>query len=320
MHTYENLNGIGVKRGYRNARLGGSLALPCDGLNGERVFCYNAGVDARTRESVRPIAIVDPRTPGLASLNARRPNQTWQRNARSDKSVGNSIDHSLQIKVERRSNKGVTILTAYTWSKSISGPNDIGGQVGGGNFIGAPQNIYDLRSERAVSGFDVTQRYVQTLLYELPFFKGATGVKRALLGGWQVSTIVTAQSGFPTPVTVAQDTTGIGANSRPNWVSGQSGNLAAGDRTWKRWFNTGAFTEPVFGAFGTSPRTAAFRLPGVLNADFSLNKTFKLTEARGLEFRTEAFNLFNHYNPDPAAVDRNTARRRTDRLAEACRA
>jgi hypothetical protein len=253
----------------------------------------------------RPIAIVDPRTPGLASLNSRRPNQDYQRNVRSDKSIGNSIYHALQMKIERRSNKGLTILGAYTWSKSISGPNDIGGQIGGGNFIGAPQNIYDLRSERAVSGFDVTQRYVQTVLYELPFFKGSTGFKRAFLAGWQVSTIVTAQSGYPTPVTVNVDTTGIGANSRPNWVSGQNGNLAPGERTWMRWFNTSAFTEPVFGAFGTSPRTAAFRLPGVFNADFSMNKTFRFTEARGLEFRTEAFNLFNHYNPDPATVDRN---------------
>lgn len=253
----------------------------------------------------RPIQIVDPRTPGLASLNARRPNQAYQRNVRSDKSIGNSIYHSLQLKAERRSNKGLTVLTAYTWSKAISGPNDIGGQVGGGSFIGAPQNIYDLRSERAVAGFDVTQRYVQTVLYELPFFKNTKGVTRLLADGWQLSTIVTAQSGFPAPVTVNVDTTGVGANSRPNWVSGQSGNLPGDQRTWKRWFNTGAFTEPVFGAFGTSPRTAAVRLPGIFNADFSVNKTFKIGETRGFEFRTETFNLFNHYNPDPGTVDRN---------------
>lgn len=253
----------------------------------------------------RPIQVVDPRTPGLPSLNARRPNQTWQRSVRSDKSIGNSIYHSFQLKAERRTSKGLTILTAYTWSKSISGPNDIGGQVGGGNFIGAPQDIYDLRSDRAVSGFDVTQRFVQTVLYEIPFFKGTHGVTRLLLDGWQASTIITVQSGFPTPVTVAQDTTGVGANSRPDWVSGQSGNLPGDQRTWKKWFNTAAFAEPRFGYFGTSPRTAAFRLPGIINADFSVNKTFRITEQRGVEFRTEVFNLMNHYNPDPATVDRN---------------
>ena len=253
----------------------------------------------------RPIQVVDPRTPGLPSLNARRPNQAYLRPVRSDKSIGNSIYHALQMKIERRSNKGLTVLTAYTWSKSISGPNDIGGQVGGGNFIGAPQNIYDLRSERAVSGFDVTQRFVQTAIYDMPFFKNTRGVTRLLLDGWQFSTIMTVQSGFPTPVTVAVDTTGVGANSRPNWVSGQSGNLSPSERTWRRWFNTGAFAEPVFGAFGTSPRTAAFRLPGIINVDFSFNKTFRIKEGVGLEFRTETFNLFNHYNPDPGTVDRN---------------
>ncbi len=253
----------------------------------------------------RPIALVDPRTPGLPSLNSRRPNQTWQRNVRSDKSIGNAIYHSLQAKAERRTAHGLTLLAAYTWSKSISGPNDIGGQVGGGNFIGAPQDIYDMRSDRAVSGFDVTQRFVTTALYDVPFFRGTHGAARYLLDGWQLSTIVTAQSGFPAPVTVNVDTTGVGANSRPDWVSGQNGNLAGDQRTWTRWFNTAAFAEPQFGRFGTSPRVNAFRLPGIFNADFSVNKTFRIRERTGVEFRTEVFNVLNHFNPDPGTVDRN---------------
>jgi hypothetical protein len=201
--------------------------------------------------------------------------------------------------------KGFTILTAYTWSKSISGPNDIGGQVGGGNFIGAPQDIYNLRADRAVSGFDVTQRFVGTVLYDLPFFRSKPGVARYVLGGWQLATIVTAQSGFPAPVTVNVDTTGVGANSRPDMVAGQNGNLPGDQRTWKRWFNTAAFTEPQFGQFGTSPRTNAFRLPGLFNTDFSVNKAFALGEPRRVEFRAEIFNLFNQFNPDPGTVDRN---------------
>jgi len=200
---------------------------------------------------------------------------------------------------------GLTFLTAYTWSKSISGPNDIGGQVGGGNFIGAPQDVYYMQGDRAVSGFDVTQRFVQTVLYEIPFFRGTHGVTRLLLDGWQASTIITAQSGFPTPVTVNLDTTGVGASSRPDMVAGQKGDLPGDQRTWQKWFNTAAFAEPQFGAFGTSPRTNAFRLPGVFNVDFSINKTFKIREQTGIEFRTEIFNLFNHFNPDPATVDRN---------------
>ena len=251
----------------------------------------------------RPIALVDPRTPGLASLNARRPNQAYQRSVRSDKSIGNAIYHGLQLKAERRTNSGLTFLTAYTWSKSISGPNDIGGQVGGGNFIGSPQDIYYLQGERSVSGFDVTQRFVQTVLYDIPMFKGAHGLKRTLLAGWQLSTIMTFQSGFPAPVTNNVDTTGTGISSRPDQIA--NGNLAGDVRSWTRWFNTAAFVEAPYGRFGTSPRTGAIRLPGIMNGDFSVNKMFSITETRHVEFRTEFFNVTNHYNPDPGAVDRN---------------
>jgi hypothetical protein len=253
----------------------------------------------------RPINVVDPRTAGLLSLNARRPNQAYQRNVRSDKSVGNAIYHALQFRAERRMASGLTFLTAYTWSKSISGPSDIGGQVGGGNFIGAPQDIYYLRGDRGLSGFDLSHRFVQTVLYDVPFFRGRSGAARLLLDGWQVATIMTFQSGFPAPVTNNVDTTGTGINSRPDQVAGQNGNLSSGERTWKRWFNTAAFVEAPFGRFGTSPRTGAFRLPGIANADFSVNKMFRLSEQRRLEFRTEFFNLTNHFNPDPGTVDRN---------------
>ncbi|WP_321469930.1 carboxypeptidase-like regulatory domain-containing protein [uncultured Paludibaculum sp.] len=252
----------------------------------------------------RPVQIVDPRTAGLASLNARRPNQDYQRSVRSDKSIGNSIYHALQMKGERRMRNGLTFLAAYTYSKSISGPLDIGGQVGGGSFIGDVQDIYNLRAERAVSGFDVTQRFVQTLIYDVPFFKHSTGLKKLVLDGWQASTIMTAQSGFPAPISFGVDTTGTGIGSRPD-LTGQVANLAGSDRTWKRWFNVDAFAQGPYGRFGTSPRTNAVRLPGLWNFDFSVNKSFRFAETRSVEFRTEVFNLFNQYNPDPSTVDLN---------------
>lgn len=253
----------------------------------------------------RPIALVDPRTAGLPSLNARRPNQSFQRNVRSDKSVGNSTYHALQVKAERRMASGLTFLAAYTWSHSISGPNDIGGQVGGGNFIGAPQDVYNHINERGTSGFDLRQRFVTTFLYDIPFFKNSKGLTRALLGGWQASTILTLQDGYPTPVIANRDTTGTGVQSRPDQLPGQNGNLPGDQRTWTKWFNTGAFEVAPYGRFGNSPRTDAIRLPGIINQDFSMNKSFRFTEHTRFEFRTEIFNLFNHYNPDPASLDRN---------------
>lgn len=111
-------------------------------------------------------------------MNARRPNQQFLRAVQSDKSKGNSIYHALQVKAEKRAAHGVTFLAAYTFSKSISGPNDIGGQVGGGFYIGTPQDVYNAKADRAVSGFDVKQRYVQTILYDVPFFANTHGLTK----------------------------------------------------------------------------------------------------------------------------------------------
>jgi hypothetical protein len=252
-----------------------------------------------------PLHIVDPRTPGLASLNARRPNQSFLRAVTGDKSIGNSIYHALQVKGERRMGRGFTFLTSYTWSKSISGPSDIGGQVGGGYYIGAALNPYNQKADRSVSGFDLKHRFVGTVLYDVPFFRNLHGFGKYALDGWQVSTIMTFQSGFPTPVTSNLDTTGTGLISRPDLVPGQNGNLPSDQRTWKRWFNTAAFTQATYGTFGSSPRTNDFRLPGLINFDFSTTKDFRMTESRRLELRGEFFNLFNHFNPDPTTVDTN---------------
>ena len=85
----------------------------------------------------RPVQLVVPGTPGLATLNARRPNQAYQRVVTGDKSIGNSIYHALQVKAERRVGAGLTFLTAYTWSKSISGPSVMGDRWGVGSISAA---------------------------------------------------------------------------------------------------------------------------------------------------------------------------------------
>jgi hypothetical protein len=257
----------------------------------------------------RPIQLVDPRTPGLASIDARRPNQAFQTFVEGTKAIGDSNYHSLQIKAERRMARGFTLLTAYTWSKSLSGPQDQGGLIGNGSFIGSPQDYYNLRNEHSLSGFDVPQRFVQTIVWDVPFFSSAKGAAKYLLGGWQLSGIGVAQSGFPAGIDYGVDTTGTGVSSRADIVLGQSGNLAADQRTWTKWFNTGAFVPAQWGAFGTSPRTGAIRLPGLENVDFALKKEVPLRESARIELRSEFFNLFNHFNPAPGSVDRNVQSR-----------
>jgi len=233
-------------------------------------------------------------------VNSRRPNQFFQRAVAGDKSNGASNYNSLQVKLERRVNNGLTLLTAYTWSKCISGPSDVGGQIGGGGFIGAPQSIYFLNLERSVCGFDVPQRFVTTVLYDIPFFKKSRALVRYPLAGWQVSTIVTAQSGFPGNVSNNVDTTSTAINSRPDQIA--NGFLPKGQRTPQRYFNTAAFVTAQPAAFGNSPRTGAFRLPGLINDDFSATKGIKFTESTNFQFRVDFFNLFKHFNADPNTV------------------
>ncbi len=257
----------------------------------------------------RPIALVDPRDPTIAPIDARRPNQKFQRFVEGTKSVGNSNYNALQVRVERRLSRGLTFLTAYTWSKALSGPHDQGGLIGNGGFIGSPQDFYNMRNEHSLSGYDVPQRFVQTVIYDLPFFHSLRGPRRAILDGWQLSTIVVAQSGFPAGIDYGVDTTGTGVQSRADVVLGQNGNLSPGERTWQRWFNTAAFTTAQWGHFGTSPRTGAIRLPGLINCDFSLNKQIAMGERARFELRSEFFNLFNHFNPQPGSVDRNVQSR-----------
>lgn len=204
----------------------------------------------------RPFEVVNPATPGLASINARRPNTAFTRSIQGDKSIGNSTYHSLQMRADRRRAKGVTSLTAYTWSKRISVRSDIGADIGGGSFIGGIQNIYDMTNERSLCGMDVTQRFVQSLIYDVPLFSGANPFVCLVLGGWQVSSIIVGQSGFPTDIAYGIDTTGTGVGSLLlDSVLGQKADLPGSERTYAALVYTAAFAPAVAGRYGTSPRT-----------------------------------------------------------------
>ena len=121
-------------------------------------------------------------------------------------------------------------------------------------------------------------------------------------------------NGFAAPITNGVNTTGTRVGARPDVSPGEETKLGGSAHTWKRWINTEActiYTDPTtkqnlfYGRFGTAPRTNAVRLPGLFNIDFSANKRFSVGENRYFEFRTEIFNLANHYNPDVASVDLN---------------
>ena len=211
-----------------------------------------------------------------------RPYQGWS-SISNIAPVGNSIYHSLQVNLERRFSHGLQFGAAYTWSKTIglSGANGLGSTA---------QNAYNLRAERGPAAFDRTHILVLNYIYELPVFRGMTGIGGALLKGWETTGIVTFESGFPLTPAFTSSTAGLA--TRPDFVAGQS---ISGPGTADQWFNTQAFAEPAFGHFGNAG-VGLIRGPGMNNFDLGFFKNFRIKERAGIQFRAEMFNAFNHAN------------------------
>jgi hypothetical protein len=239
----------------------------------------------------RPIAVVVP-GPAVPSIASRRPFQGFDAISVT-KSIGSSTYHSLQTKVERRVANGLSVLGAYTWSHSLSNA-DIS-SVGGGSFLDTIQNYFDLRGERSDSTFDIRHRLSVAAIYNVPLFRSSGAAVRALLGGWELGTIITEQTGFAAFMNRVVDTTGTGIASRVDMVAGQDPMLPRDQRTRDRWFNTAAFSMPLPGQFGNAVREP-IHLPGLNQVDFSAVKNFRFFETHQFQFRAEFFNFFNHVN------------------------
>jgi hypothetical protein len=209
-----------------------------------------------------------------------------------------SIYHSLQVKVEKRFSSGLSLLAAYTDAKLIDDFSIISNVGRNANM----QNIWDRRNERAISANDISQRFVASFIYALPFGHGRrfgahmNRMVDVFLGGWQVNGIVTFQSGDPLAITMTNTLGAIAGNNvlRPN-NTGKSANLTGSvkDRLL-RYFDIAQFTAPAPFTFGSAGRTLPdVRGPGLKNIDFSLFKNFALIERVSLQFRAESFNLTN---------------------------
>lgn len=240
----------------------------------------------------RPIDVVTP-GPGVPPIADRRPFAGFS-NINTAKAIGNSTYHSMQLKVERRVGRGLSFIGSYTWSHSLSNA-DIS-TVGGGSFLGGIQNIFDMRSNRSDSTFDIRHRLSVAMIYDVPLFSTAANpAVRTLLGGWQLGTIITEQTGFASTLSGVGDTTGTGVGSRVSAVPGQQSQLSRSERSRDRWFNTAAFMETPLGQFGNASRMP-IHLPGLNQVDFSAVKNFRFVERYNLQFRAEFFNFFNHVN------------------------
>jgi Carboxypeptidase regulatory-like domain len=200
--------------------------------------------------------------------------------------------NALQVKLDKQFSHGLTFGIAYTYSKSIDGASDFFGSGANGSTI-FPQNNYDTAAEKGLSDFDIRHRFVFNYIYSFPSIRNAWSNFPSRLGdGWQISGIVTAQTGQPFSVLtgVDQSSTGLG-DDRAN-VSGDPNN---GPKTVAKYFNTAAFSLNAPLTFGNSGRNIV-EGPGYTDVDFALMKTTLITEHTNLQFRAEFFNILNHPN------------------------
>lgn len=215
---------------------------------------------------------------------------------------GASSYNALQVKLEKRYSGGLSFLVAYTWSKLID--NLLSSQSGflGGNFFEpTTQDWYNLKANRTDSDFDIPELFSATASYDLPFgekkrFLNNSALLDRFVGGWQLNTIVTAQSGNPFTVLAAVDQLDNNGNYQYANYNGMpvQKHGPAKDRL-NEYFNASAFSLPAPFTYGNAPRIIGdLRAPGVFNTDLSGVKNIKIHGSVNAQFRAEAFNVFNH--------------------------
>ncbi|PYV65521.1 MAG: hypothetical protein DMG97_32085, partial [Acidobacteria bacterium] len=222
---------------------------------------------------------------------------------------------SMQVSVLRRFSGGLQVQAAYTWSKSLDTSSGLFSEEADNAATGVeiPDNI---RNEKGLSNFDVRHNAIINVLYELPFGKSLRGVSGQLLSGWQIGGIGTFAAGVPFTVENSANrsqnqATGSNFSDRPNLVTGASNNpthgvsagctfgtgtsaitVAAGTPvgTPSHWFDPCAFVPQPLGTFGNLGRNTLIG-PRRSTIDFLVNKHFRISEKRELQFRTEVFNV-----------------------------
>lgn len=234
--------------------------------------------------------------PGPGPIQSRRPIPQLSR-INSIRFDGKSIYHGVTFKSERRLTNNYAYNVSYTLSRSKDDASSPGPTESETNFPQNVRNIFDDTGEWAFSSFDHRHQFVASGTYQLPFFSGAGGVREALLGGWRLNAIFTAQSGAPFTVNLSVDRANVGAGpaQRPDKL--RDPNLPGDERATERWFDTSAFALPPAFAFGSAPRNSVIG-PGFANVDVALAKTWSIGATSRLEFRWEVFNLLNRANFD----------------------
>jgi hypothetical protein len=219
----------------------------------------------------------------------------------------NSTYHAGQISLSHRLSKGFSFNSSYWLSKSLDYLSSINvNNSSGTGLVGEndlAQNPFDLRAEHGRSLFDARHRFVASGSWQSPFGAHLQGVRKALLYGWQLNVIGTANSGTPFTVYDSANVS-LQASSPPLSAFFASrpdltGDPSAGPQTVENWVSRSSYRRlnPVTqaGQFGNAGRNIA-QGPGAINFDASLMKDIPVREHVKVQFRAESFNIVNHAN------------------------
>jgi hypothetical protein len=223
----------------------------------------------------------DPRINSNAvNTNSIRPFQGWADITQFNSGL-NSIYNSLQSSMQRRFGNGLALQAVYTWSKAL----------------GESQTRRDMRVQNPLNwsadygpvDYDRTHVFTANYIYDLPFFRGKKNLVGQVLGNWELTGFITAQTGLALTPGLSIGTAGLA--TRPN-ATGQTAN---GPQTKERWFNTAAFAAPAPGFFGNAG-VGVIRGPGFWDWDAALSKLFPIHETLHARLSGEFFNTLNHTN------------------------
>jgi hypothetical protein len=217
-----------------------------------------------------------------------------------------STYNALDLKYNHSFSAGLSLLTTYRWSKAMdNGPEDFLGWATGNQW----RDAYHTNLDYNISTHDVPQSFATALVYDLPYGKGkhwgndAPAVVKGVLGNWQLSSSIRLASGLPLyqvfwSYSNHLNNYGFPGPQLADWVSKPSttGNPNA-------WINKSSFTAPPsqFVLGNVAQRYTQLRERAERNVDIAVAKNFPIRERLQLQFRGEAFNLFNYaqYNLSP---------------------
>lgn len=203
--------------------------------------------------------------------------------------------NGLGLRYTYRRPSGLSINLSYTWSKAL----DSSSAIRGTSADITPQDNRCLRCEYGPSAYNTPHRLVASPLVPLPFGRGQRwlnqgGIVDQIIGGWQIGTILTIQSGRPINTAAGWDAPGTGSFGDPRInLTGKPPYLPSEKRTTNMWLDVSAFAYVPGGTFGNAQRNVLIG-PSQFMWDFSALKNFRIMEGHQLQFRFEAFNFPNH--------------------------